>query len=569
MNKILFVCSFFLFAFPGGAVCGEGGETAAAGDSIREARYLHHCGSNELAVEKLRDILKGDAGNSGAQSLLGIVLSHMGSAQADEALIWLDLAARQKPDRPEYLVGLCRAHRKLGRNNFDKAFLYCAKAVKLDAAYDPVYREFGLLYKDTGNIKKALDSWKTGVEIAPDKYLSHYYAGLGYFFAGDYAESVKSLKQAFSLAVEDASATPAQDYQRIKLALGDSLLKSGNTADALEMFRQVAREDSGGVFVKEAEDKIKQISAKAKTARKKNVPAVSKAADIRKPAEDAGVKNTGKNPQSSEKAKGLFSIAPADMLAEMKHRRAVEPERTILSSDEISMLYHMRSAEENGAVDFIKTKLRSLSGYVVERNFPDGRLKLWLTPAGLQAYIKYSAQDAIRVFEERGTAVKDIFGLRDREGRPLFDPSGHLTLEGEIVYYEGLKGVKKWFLAGEPLPQSADAGPGKTSEGKTPKQLIKLGYMEISEPEYLWLFNATDCSEKVFTEELNMVIIKGNKPSDNRYFVYTLEPGSILAYYVKKYRSGDTSVTPKQSTAFFGLGSVEGRKLCHEGQLWH
>lgn len=674
---VLFGFLPFSFAFAAQA-SGEG--------VLKKTLRLHRYGKTELAVKRLRDMLKTDPDNTGAQGLLGIILSDMGSDYADEAIEWLNKAIEGRPEEPDYHVGLCRALRNLGGKRLEDAAAECRKALELDTRRYSVYRERGLLYQTSGDLKKAVRTWERGAQVAPGNYLAHYQLGLGYLKISSNSKALKSLKKALSLA-EKSAAAPPSDYFGIKLALGNALLKKSRPEESLEMYRQVTRQDLDEKWKKKARDGIKSASSVLRK-RRKRVDRFQKCmASGRKFYKDgkfavagsefrrclginpdnakahvslagammangnladaenefkAGLKllsgaedsphlhaychlglgdiafkqGDGKSakahyektllfePKSAEAQAGLgkyyqsmemwgealdsykkaleldpdnsvarlgidkaerLYVNPAGMLAEMKERKAVNSTRMRLSEEEIFMFHSMRKAEKMGAVDFLKSRVRSLSGYVIEKKEKKGpilQVSLLLTLSGFQAYQNYLTQAAIRVFELNDVNAKHVFGLRDRSGKPLFDSSGKLTPEGEAVYLETLDGYRMWLFPGEPAPE------GRASlQDQRIGELIKKGYTEISEPEYLWLLRVTDCPEDVMEDELKLIILRSTAAKKrNRYLVHILD--SVLGSYVERYRSGDTSIPGLRSTAFFGTGSVQGRRLCHNGKIW-
>jgi len=99
--------------------------------------------------------------------------------------------------------------------------------------------------------------------------------------------------------------------------------------------------------------------------------------------------------------------------------------------------------------------------------------------------------------------------------------------------------------------------------------------MEITEPEYLWLVRATDCSDETFVNDLAMDIFT-NTGADGkktrRYFVDNAGhplPCCVPASYVARYRLGDATIPGMQGNSFFGTGGVSGHKLCKsDGKLW-
>ncbi|MHB0995771.1 MAG: tetratricopeptide repeat protein [Elusimicrobiales bacterium] len=264
-------------------------------------------------------------------------------------------------------------------------------------------------------------------------------------------------------------------------------------------------------------------------------------------------------------------LTDAEILAELKLRQAADEQKTALSPEDSKLFRAIKAAELSGAVDYLKAKAPSARGMTAERRTPGG-VKLLLTGAGYRAYVFHATNDAVKLFEDRGVGLREIFQLRDLSGNPVFDAAGKLTPEGEAVWRSGGETRKTWLLPGEPVQESPQAKAAKEQMAA----LAGRGFAEISEPEYLWLLKVTRCPEVTLQKSPVSAIKQLNDGTRPIYMLCYEETGecknlcnSKLSLYIGKYRNNDVSdIENDYSTAFFGRGAVKKRRFCENGEVW-
>jgi tetratricopeptide (TPR) repeat protein len=278
--------------------------------------------------------------------------------------------------------------------------------------------------------------------------------------------------------------------------------------------------------------------------------------------------------------KGLRKVEPhimsaEEILNELKERKAVSPDTIVLGAQDRDLFMQMRFAQEIGAVDFLKDKIKVIpNDYFVERITEWGTYRLLLTKKGFDAYKKLLTKDAIVFFSGKGYDVGKTFKLQSFEGKPLFEKGGVLTFEGMKVYAFALRGARRYYLPGDKVPKEMY---GYLSE--TDRRVAKIlddGYEEISEPEFIWLSRETLCSEPTFRKNLDMVILEidpNNNKLGRRYFVdktgYRKDAGTLYSL-IYSYRMGQKIDRNKFSAKrnFFGRGGYSTPTLCSsDGEL--
>ncbi|MBI4803441.1 MAG: tetratricopeptide repeat protein [Elusimicrobia bacterium] len=282
------------------------------------------------------------------------------------------------------------------------------------------------------------------------------------------------------------------------------------------------------------------------------------------------------NAKAKERLDGInFDLlSKAEILSELKERKAVDAAKAELSEEDLDTVKIMRQAEKRGAIEYLKSRMFLMNGLTVAGQAPGG-VKLLLTLAGFKAYQGCLTRDAVGFFEKKGITLRDVFLLKDLKGKPIFDPAGKLTLDGMAAYWEAQAGTKSWLTPYETAAAILEAASGKDRENPETEQALKDGYKEIFEPEFLWLLRATDCPVETLTEKPGEILKLIKTPKQQRYFLCSAQ-GALcamkgtakLAIYIENYRRGDTHIPGTKGTAFFGAKAAQGRRFCHNGKIW-
>ena len=262
-------------------------------------------------------------------------------------------------------------------------------------------------------------------------------------------------------------------------------------------------------------------------------------------------------------------LSPSQLLEELRARGAADEGKLAASPDDLKLLKIMRLAERNGAVDYLRSKTAYTSGLILEK-LEQEQVRLSLTLLGYKSYQNYLSRDAVAFFEKKGIDLRDIFTLRDLRGLPLFGTGGRLTDEGMRAYWQAQTGEKSWLMHYE-----AVASPEEEKLTAEAEKLLKSGFKEISEAEYLWLMKVTDCPDDILrTPPCDIKLLKMQRTT--KYFLCYLQPpqcsgeSAKLATYVERYRNGDTEMSEQtRSTAFFGSGGIAKKRFCYQGKIWY
>ncbi len=264
------------------------------------------------------------------------------------------------------------------------------------------------------------------------------------------------------------------------------------------------------------------------------------------------------------------TLTGAQMLEEMKLRKAVDEKATALQPEDIKLFKAIRAAELAGAADYLRLKAPSAQGLTLQQQGPDGT-RVLLTGTGYKSYLFHASREAVKFLEGEGVGMRELFKVRTTAGAPIFDPAGKLTPEGAELWRSAVPGKKAWLLTHEPVPESPQA----VQANKEIVEAEKEGYREIFEPEYLWLLRATDCPEDVMMKHpVNMRTV--NDGARLRYLLCYVDKAlcmnplnTPLPGYIEAYRAGNDHISDaKASTAFFGTGAVKKHRYCEDGKVF-
>lgn len=266
------------------------------------------------------------------------------------------------------------------------------------------------------------------------------------------------------------------------------------------------------------------------------------------------------------------ALTDEQILEELRARGALDAARKTLLPEDKKYFKTLKAAELGGAADYLKAKLPTARGLIIKKEGADG-VRLLLTGAGYKAYVAAASRDAVKFFETEKVGLREIFQLRDQAGAPLFDKGGRLTPEGEELWRKSAPGKKTWLMPYDPVPDSAQARASKEAQEKVAGFLAQ-GWQEISEPEYLWLSNATNCPEDVMMGgQVNMRMVP---EGTLRHYLLCFSDQApcatkeniVLPSYIVGYRENKQFVPGTSShSGFFGSG-VKKKRFCENGKVW-
>ena len=151
--------------------------------------------------------------------------------------------------------------------------------------------------------------------------------------------------------------------------------------------------------------------------------------------------------------------------------------------------------------------------------------------------------------------MKEVFLLRDKQGKPVFTQDSTLTEEGFHVYTQALQGHKEYLLPNQAVPLTQQEIQKANQRAHV---LEQKGYMEISRAELKMLETETLCSEETLQKDLGVYLLPVAK-KQHRYFVLTKDAKEIKLvpyYYVmmaRKKRNPKVELPKNQLIEYYNL----------------
>lgn len=249
-------------------------------------------------------------------------------------------------------------------------------------------------------------------------------------------------------------------------------------------------------------------------------------------------------------------LTDADMLTALKQRHAVKPEVTELTEKNRELFTKIHQAEQRMGVDYLKNKYGThTQDFIVTLNKDTDFAREMLTLNGYNTLQKNIGQDAVAVFLKLKIPVKEVFLLRDKQGKPVFTQDSTLTEEGFHVYTQALQGHKEYLLPNQAVPLTQQEIQKANQRAHV---LEQKGYMEISRAELKMLETETLCSEETLQKDLGVYLLPVAK-KQHRYFVLTKDAKEIKLvpyYYVmmaRKKRNPKLELPKNQLIEYYNL----------------
>jgi tetratricopeptide (TPR) repeat protein len=143
--------------------------------------------------------------------------------------LWEDVLMKSplKP-RPYYNLGV--VYQDLGL--FDRAIEYYKTTINMSPAYARAHNNLAIVYASKGLHEKAIEQFKTTIRIKPDHVEAHYNLGLEYAMTGQFEKAIEQYSEALRLR---------PDYVEAHTNLGIAYKKKGQLEKAIEQYIEALR----------------------------------------------------------------------------------------------------------------------------------------------------------------------------------------------------------------------------------------------------------------------------------------------------------------------------------------
>ena len=136
------------------------------------------------------------------------------------------------------------------------------------------------------------------------------------------------------------------------------------------------------------------------------------------------------------------------LLEELWQRRILPPDQKMWSPDDFELLERIRRAEDD-ALALLRRKAGGSRPWTAKPRPGSMAGAPRLTKEGYERYLFLLTQDAIDYFESKGAGAKDVFRLKDWDGKALFDGRGRITEAGSAVYLRAKHNREVFWRGGD------------------------------------------------------------------------------------------------------------------------
>jgi tetratricopeptide (TPR) repeat protein len=178
----------------------------------------------EEAIIHSKNVVKLDANNNNAYSLLGTCYKNLG--QYESAIEALKQAIRINPDDAESHQDLGYSYAKLGQH--EKAIEAYKQAIRIKPDIAETHYNLGNAYEKLGQYEKSIEECKQAIRIKPDFKEAHFNLGVAYAKLGQHEKAIEAYKQAIRINPDDAKA---------HFYLGLGYLTGSRKGDALDEYK--------------------------------------------------------------------------------------------------------------------------------------------------------------------------------------------------------------------------------------------------------------------------------------------------------------------------------------------
>ncbi|MDH5301839.1 MAG: tetratricopeptide repeat protein [Gammaproteobacteria bacterium] len=205
-----------------------------------DAHYFKAMSEFELKhYQRAADLFKKSSEMSGGENksraLYRLALTQVALKQVPQAMKSLNAAIRIRPsylDARITLVSLLAANKETASQAEEEI----AKILRLAANDATVYSRVGGLYSDLGLLKKAMESYKAALQIAPEHHLAHYNLGILY---------LKQKKWPLARAEFEITKRIAPNDSRNYFNLGRAAFGEEDYVGALDYYRKALELEDG------------------------------------------------------------------------------------------------------------------------------------------------------------------------------------------------------------------------------------------------------------------------------------------------------------------------------------
>jgi hypothetical protein len=157
----------------------------------------------------------------------------------------------------------------------------------------------------------------------------------------------------------------------------------------------------------------------------------------------------------------------------MWQRRILPPDQDSWSPQDMALLLKMRRSEED-ALRYLREKFGGYRLWVAKSR-PGLPLTFRLTKDGFEKYEAVVTQDAFAYFESKGAEAKDVFKLKDWDGRAVFDEGGRLTEDGARLFFRARRKLEVFWRGPDGRVYGTRRPPPQPAAAPAPAPAVPAG----------------------------------------------------------------------------------------------
>ena len=116
----------------------------------------------------------------------------------DKAIEYYEYALKDDSENPKIYSRLAMAYWE--KDYIEKAIIFYSKALELDSTYDIAYNNLGVVFMDgLGDLPRAMEYFKTAVEISPEYVLAHFNLARAHEGLGEKIQAAKQYQKALNI----------------------------------------------------------------------------------------------------------------------------------------------------------------------------------------------------------------------------------------------------------------------------------------------------------------------------------------------------------------------------------
>lgn len=176
--------------------------------------------------------------------------------EVEIALTYLTELSKQPTEQFNYDIYYRLGNLSYLAAKYEDALFYWDKTLALNHQFVPAYEKIGILYLDTKNYKKSLDTFKKALTYEPNNWRSYFGIAESYVHLGNTSLAIDNYKQTLSFN---------QNHLPSHYQIAEIYIKKGEKSAAVEHYYLIYQKDPNSKLGKLAKEALEKYAPSAKT----------------------------------------------------------------------------------------------------------------------------------------------------------------------------------------------------------------------------------------------------------------------------------------------------------------